>query len=605
MRYEKEYFVRRQAELKESVNRLEKTNGLFSLVRLALFLLTAVMVVLAVVLEMQLLFISLAAVLLALFVFFCIKHNKVNRDLKLKRAVYDVNDEYIARVEGRFDKLKDKGSEFTVTDHDYCVDLDIFGDSSLFALYNISDNIFGRRAFKDELLFAHVSDRSNDEILKRQKAVSEFSDKIDFLELYQASSRLGKLDKVPAALISLASDKKISFSKKGRIIALLFLLLWLIPIGLAFVSLKLAGASILGIAIINLIVSFVLTSRYKECFDAVDGITRQTRALYTLYDMLEKEDIKEQYTKDLLKDVKTGGKVSEGLISLSKACSLCRLRSQPLLALVFNALFLFDTLCADRFVAWAEKYGPSLEGNLDNLGKIEALMSASVVEIISKESAVPEFVDAPLDSPENAYFKGEDIVHPLLDPQKAVSNSIVIDSKIALITGSNMSGKTTLIRTVGVNAILSYIGARVPGKSLKLGRMRITSSMRIVDSMKEEMSTFKAELVRISAIVEAGRQGKPMLFLIDEIFRGTNSADRTSGAMTVLKILSSDKIIGLMTTHDYALCDEAQKELGNVCYYHFSEKYDDEGISFDYKLKDGISNISNAKYLMKLVGIVI
>ena len=96
-----------------------------------------------------------------------------------------------------------------------------------------------------------------------------------------------------------------------------------------------------------------------------------------------------------------------------------------------------------------------------------------------------------------------------------------------------------------------------------------------------------------------------MLFLIDEIFRGTNSADRTSGAMTVLKILSSDLIIGLMTTHDYALCDEAQTELKNVCYYHFSETYDDEGINFDYKLKDGVSNISNAKYLMKLVGIII
>ena len=127
--------------------------------------------------------------------------------------------------------------------------------------------------------------------------------------------------------------------------------------------------------------------------------------------------------------------------------------------------------------------------------------------------------------------------------------------------------------------------------------------MRIVDDMKEEMSTFKAELVRISRIVEAGKTNMPMMFLIDEIFRGTNSADRTEGAMTVLNILSLPTVIGLMTTHDYALCDECQATKDNIAYYYFSETYDDVGINFDYKLKSGVSQISNAKYLMKLVGI--
>ena len=605
MHYERKFFEDRKLEFDKTLKVLEKTSGRYSLVRLFVFIIVIASLILAMAVGYKPVFFSTAGVLFVVFVLLCIKHKKISSELKIKKEVARINTEYIARTNGKFDYLKDKGTEFIVPDHDYCIDLDIFGDQSLFALYNISDNAFGRQAFKDELLNAHVSGRSNEELLLRQKAIHELSGKAEFLMLYQASARLGKLRKMPIALITLASNKAISFSKTSRIVSKLLLLLWLIPLALVFVSTKLFVPAALGVVLVNLVASFVMTSRYREYFNAVDGITRQTEALHTLYSMLEKEEFKEQYTKDLIKDCKTGKKVSSGLSVLAKACSACRFRSQPLLAIILNGLCIYDAYCADKLVSWAEKYGPALEGNLVNLGKLEAMMSASVVEMISDNSVTPKFIDADLDSAKNAYFKGEDIVHPLLDPYKAVSNSIVIDNKIALITGSNMSGKTTLIRTIGVNSILAYMGANVLASSLELGRMRVVSSMRIVDSMKEEMSTFKAELVRISAIVKAGREGKPMLFLIDEIFRGTNSADRTSGAMTVLKILSDDRIIGLMTTHDYALCDEAQTELKNVCYYHFSETYDDEGIYFDYKLKDGVSNISNAKYLMKLVGIII
>lgn len=129
------------------------------------------------------------------------------------------------------------------------------------------------------------------------------------------------------------------------------------------------------------------------------------------------------------------------------------------------------------------------------------------------------------------------------------------------------------------------------------------SSMRIVDSLEENMSTFKAELIRISGIVKAAGNVKPLLFLIDEIFRGTNSDDRTEGALTVLKSLSKPYICGLMTTHDYAMIDKTTNDFHNIRYYHFSESYTDTGITFDYRLTAGISRQSNAKFLMKLVGI--
>jgi DNA mismatch repair ATPase MutS len=251
---------------------------------------------------------------------------------------------------------------------------------------------------------------------------------------------------------------------------------------------------------------------------------------------------------------------------------------------------------------WAVKCGRELPDYIDSLAELESLMCASQTGLVFPESSFPEFVES--DEPsDNAYFEGKNLVHPLLDHVNAVSNSVTIDKDIAIITGSNMSGKTTLIRTVGVCTVLAMTGGMVPAAELKLGRMRVMSSMRIVDSLEENMSTFKAELLRISGIVSAAGENKPLLFLIDEIFRGTNSDDRTEGALTVLKKLSRPYICGMMTTHDYAMIDKTEKDFKNIRYYHFSETYTDTGITFDYKLAQGISRQSNAKYLMKLVGI--
>ena len=604
MAYTSQFFGERKAELDKQIAVLEKKSFKLSLVRLFVFLLTAASVVASIVVKNYLILIA-SGILFVLFVYLCMKHYKVNGELKYDKALAEVNDRYIARCNGDFSKLTDKGSEFALTDHDYCVDLDIFGEASLFALYNISESAFGRAKFADELLNAHVSDRTNDDIRKRQAAVRELSSDPLFLESYQAYEKLGKIDKMPEALLKLSKNEYVSFTGGMRLAVKLLLLLWLIPFVTVFAAPKFLGASIMFIVIVNLIASFSLSSKYSECFRAVEGISRQTDALASLYTELEKHDFKDPLIRSLIYDEGVENKVSDSLKSLAKTCALAKVRMQPLVALVLNALCLYDAMLADKFTAWAEKYGKRLEKNVENLAVIESLMSASVVSIISRYSVTPELVDCGRDDKTNAFFDGKQIVHPLLDPEKAVSNSIKIDGKTALITGSNMSGKTTLIRTIGVCSILAYIGADVPAESLKLGRMRVVSSMRIVDDMKEEMSTFRAELVRISRIVKAGREGHPLLFLIDEIFRGTNSADRTEGAMTVLKILAKDEIIGLMTTHDYALCDEAAATMPNISYFHFSETYDDNGIYFDYKLKDGVSNISNAKYLMKLVGIII
>lgn len=604
MRYEREYFEGRKQKLSSERDIVNKRNTVFSIIRLLIFFVFLVpSLVLFCMNKYRLIALLVCIFSCILFYTVFVFHGKVKKRLEILNVLLDINDEYIYRVDGDIRLLKDKGEEFIVQNHDYCGDLDIFGDLSVFALTNVSESAFGRKKYADDLLYGHVSKLTIEDIRARQNATSELANNCDFMQDYQACARIGKLDAMPYALLNLASqDNNKPMSRTLRILYKVSIFFWLIPLVLFVLKSPYVKLLCLGIILLNLAITYFCTGRFSKYFKAADGIARQTQALFELFEKLETAGFKDKLLNDLIFGVDHSHKPSYGLKVLSKACDYCKFRAQPLFSLILNIICLFDLRCADKMLSWSEKFGKELKDEVDSLSKIESLMSASTVEMTSRKSSVPSFVDS--DGSDNAYFYAKEMCHPLIKPDVVVSNSITIDHKIALITGSNMSGKTTLLRTIGINSILAYTGARVYADELKLGRMRIMSSMRIIDSIEDGMSTFKAELVRIAGIVSASRLNEPMLFLIDEIFRGTNSADRTSGALTVLEILSKPQIIGLMTTHDYALCTETENKMTNISYYHFSETYHDDGITFDYVLGDGVSKISNARFLMKLVGIV-
>ena len=588
---DKKYFEDRSEDLEKKINEKDKKDRMLSLCRLFLFVLATGFLIAGAVTKLKLIFLPLGGILAASFIFVVVIHNKVKKEAEHLKILKEVNDLYIARICGDFSVLTDSGEEFGDPKDDYSVDLDLFGERSLFSLYNISDTDDGRRAFAKDLANASFIEDTDE----RQKAVAEFLTKKEFLQEYQTVAREGDLRKPVNALKAISSDEG-KFSDAHRILSYIMPFLWIVPLVMLITGSPFQAIVSVAVMIINIGVFIFLSSRYNIYFKAVDGIHRQTKAISALYELIEKEEFKSELIKDLVKGgASEGKKASEGLRSLSSACDLCKFRSQPFLALLLNSTIPFDLYCADKLLKWVKRYGKELKMSLSSLAKLESLMSCACVGLVSKESCFPTFAD-------KAYFSGEEICHPLLDPETSVSNSITIDGKRVLVTGSNMSGKTTLIRTVGVCCILGYMGAPVPARSCRFGRMRVMSSMRIVDSIEENMSTFKAELVRISGIVKAAEEGDSLLFLIDEIFRGTNSTDRTDGALAVLRKLDNERIIGLMTTHDYALCDKVDGII-NIDFCHFSETYDDEGISFDYKLHQGMCKNSNARYLMKLVGI--
>ena len=596
-----------------------RQSGILSFMRLMSFLCSAALFIWGYAGNMPGLYYAGAAAFV-LFVVLCIVHGRIIDKVNYLTELKKVNSSYIARIKGDFNELRNiavkglkraediglaksrlYGKDFDEPGHDYCADLDLFGKKSLFSLLNVSESSFGRRRFADSLLKPHASGISVEELKAKQKAVEELCSKPDVLMDYQATARVGKMTKDPGALLDFAATG--SKTKPFANFLLIFGCLIWICVPVAFFAFPEYGtASIPACLIINLLIWMIGRSFNDSYIKACEGMPNQVKAMLRLYSILENSGFENDLIRSLIKGKDDSKSAYGSLKELNTVLSIAAFRSQPLFAFILNLIFPLDYLVSYLMGKWAVKYGKAFPDYVDSLAELESLMCVSQTGLVFAISSFPEFVESD-DASDNAYFDGEELAHPLLDHDTVVRNSVKIEKDIAIITGSNMSGKTTLIRTVGVCTILAMTGGLVPASRIKLGRMRVMSSMRIVDSLEENMSTFKAELLRISGIVKAAGEDKALMFLIDEIFRGTNSDDRTEGALTVLKKLSAPYICGLMTTHDYAMIDKTEKGFENIRYYHFSESYTDTGITFDYKLMQGISRQSNAKFLMKLVGI--
>ena len=613
------YYEDKDKQINADLARYGRQSGILSICRLFLFLGAAGLIIGGVTSNIPALYIVGILVFLC-FVVLCIFHGKILDKVNYLTELSKVNASYIARIKGDFNELRNiavkglkraediglaksrlYGKDFEEPSHDYCVDLDLFGKKSLFSLLNVSETSFGRRRFADSLLRPHVSDVSIDSLKAKQAAVNELIGKPDVLMDYQATARLGRMIKDPKALMDFAKDGQ-KTKTIANVIGILGCAVWLaVPVTYIVVPEK-GAVSVLSCLIVNLLIFMTGRTINDPYLKASEGMPNQVRTMLKLYKILENAGFENELVKELIKGSTDSDGAYESLKKLDNALRFAGVRSQPLFALIFNLIAPLDYLISFLLGNWAVSHGKDLPAYINGLSEIESLMCAAQTGLVLEESTFPEFVES--DKPEdNAFFEGTDLAHPLLEHETVVRNSVTIDKDIAIITGSNMSGKTTLIRTVGVCSILALTGGLVPASKAKLGRMRVMSSMRIVDSIEENMSTFKAELIRISGIVNAAGEEKALLFLIDEIFRGTNSDDRTEGALTVLKKLSKPYICGLMTTHDYAMIDKTEKGFNNIRYYHFSETYTDTGITFDYKLASGISRQSNAKYLMRLVGI--
>jgi DNA mismatch repair ATPase MutS len=265
---------------------------------------------------------------------------------------------------------------------------------------------------------------------------------------------------------------------------------------------------------------------------------------------------------------------------------------------------MWDMWCALALDAWRARAGRAAFGWFRALAELEALASIAGYAFENPDATYPEITA-------EAIFDAQALAHPLIDADKRVANDVVIPGRghALVVTGSNMSGKSTLLRAIGVNVVLANAGAPVCAKAMRVGNLRVATSMRVSDSLEEGTSRFYAELKKLKLVLDLARaaaktpeQGA-VLFLLDEILHGTNTRERLIGARAILKELLAQGALGAVSTHDLGLGDLENELPGRVVNVHFEEQVENDVMSFDYRLRKGIVQSSNALRLMRVVGL--
>ncbi|WP_097027509.1 MutS family DNA mismatch repair protein [Clostridium peptidivorans] len=522
-------------------------------------------------------------------------HDKVITYKNTLENIYILNDKGTKRISDKWREFEDKGEEFINTEHPYTYDLDIFGKSSLFQKINETNTFLGRKRLAAVLSGLNFSTK---ELYERQEAIKELSKKIGFRERFISESMINKgTYKDPEELFKWGKEKMPIYENMAifigtRIISIVSVVLIIIFfMGIVPYRMPLTALLIEGL--------LLLPGRDKrgEALGTVYRYKKNIRNYYNLIALLEKQNFKSPYLKELKEKLKENNSTATKAIDeFYKISSLTGDRAN-MVYMPINIIFLLDYYIIFRLERWKSNSGEKLQDWFEAIAELEALMSLALLCYENETWTMPEFKE------EGLLFEGENIAHPLLSNNR-ISNDVKINdkNKILLITGSNMSGKSTFLRTVGINTVLAYTGAPICGERLIVSPMKIYTCMRISDNLEKNISSFYGELLRINIIVKAVEQKEPILFLLDEIFKGTNSLDRHTGAKILINKMSKENAIGLVSTHDLELGD-LEKSNRVVKNYNFREYYSEGKIHFDYKLREGISKTRNAMYLMKLAGI--
>jgi DNA mismatch repair ATPase MutS len=349
---------------------------------------------------------------------------------------------------------------------------------------------------------------------------------------------------------------------------------------------------------IQILILLIGAKKRSITFNSIYKYKNSIAIYFRLLSLITEKDFESDYLKQLKNNliISKDKNAAKSIKKLSNIYDKVSDRKNMLFIIV-NILLLWDYQCMIGFEKWRVSSGKNLEMWLDVIGQFEALNSISNIIYDNPQWAIPSISDG------DFIIKADGLGHPLIG-DKRVCNNITINNKknILLITGSNMSGKSTFLRTVGINLILCYIGAPVCAKKFECSMMKIYTCMRTSDNLDNNISSFYAEILRIKGIVESVKANKKVFFLLDELFKGTNSIDRHDGAKALIKQLGSQGASGLISTHDLELCD-LQNEYSRIKNYHFQEYYINNELKFDYKIREGASTTRNALYLIKLAGI--
>lgn len=529
---------------------------------------------------------------LGVFIALMVRHERVVRRRDRARRLLAFYEAGLRRVEGRWAGTGVDGARFVDPKHPYAIDLDVFGRGSLFELLCTART----RAGEDCLAAWLLAPSDAEAIRARQEAVAELRPNAALrrdLALLGEDVRVG-ID--PAALAAWGAQPPRLPSGIWRVVAAALTLGTLV--GLALWALGYGYYVAVVFLIAGRVLEWRLGAGVKRVVQTVERPARDLRLMAELLARLETETFDAPLLKQLQGAFRKDGAASVQVERLQAILGYLAARANPLLAPVLAAL-LWTTHWAYAIETWRARNGAYLAEWLRAIGEIEALCALSAYAYENPEDPFPKIIEG------DVVFEAASLAHPLLPTGQAVSNDIALNkgARLYLVSGSNMSGKSTFLRTIGVNAVLALAGAPVRARSLRLSVLHLGASIRTQDSLEGGISRFYAEILRLRQIVGIGADNPPLLFLLDEILHGTNSHDRRLGASAVARALVGSGAIGLLTTHDLALAQLADDPTLGAANVHFEDQLTDGQMSFDYHLRPGVVAKSNAIALMRAVGL--
>lgn len=486
------------------------------------------------------------------------------------------------------------GERFRDSTHPYAEDLDLFGKASLFELLCTARTRMGQDTLAGWLLAPAAAD----EIRARHSAVDELRSQVDVREDVALLGEDIRAGVNPAELAAWGAEPEFLLPSEVRIVAGLLVTLLIVSIaGWSFFGLP----RVLIIIVLSLEALFAvrLRSAVKYLVQSVERPSHDLALLSEFLKLLESKQFSSPRLIELRRKLDTEGQpASRQIAKLNRLIELLDSRDHLLIRVIGPPL-LWTTQLALAIEAWRKKNGRSVAQWLHSVGEVEALLALAGYAYEHPDDTFPEFTG------QTPSFHAKGIGHPLLPETRSVRNDVQLDGdvQVMIVSGSNMSGKSTLLRTVGTNTVLAMAGAPVRAQSLLLSPLAVGASIRVMDSLQGGSSRFYAEITRLRQLVDITRSPLPLLFLLDELLHGTNSHDRRIGAEAVVRTLVNRGAIGMITTHDLALAHIAEALAPRGANVHFEDYIENSRISFDYRMRPGVVEKSNALELMRAIGL--
>lgn len=578
-----------------NLSRINHRNAtMLSFTRLVLFLL--IPVVIAVFLNISLwLSISLAILFLALFGLSIKKHFYYQQEEIVDKFIAQTNNNELNSIKGDLKEFY-SGIEFKPKDHKYASDLDIFGESSLYSLINRSSTWPGRKKVADWLL----NQADIDTIIKRQESVLELKDKVDFRQKLQSYCiKTPDLSENPSSILDWVKEPCL-ISKPVLISITLILFSLFSVVGIIYACLGHGFGLLIVSLIINLPVGFRLRKEVNSTHEKLSRAGSYLKMYSKIIGSINEQKFESKLLNEYYSCFFNGEhSANHSIKRLSKIIDRFDLRFNVMISVPLNLFFFWDIWQLLSLERWKHYHGNDIAIWFDAIGEFEAVSSFANLYFNNPEWTFPKIENS------SFVYNAKNLGHPLIPSTKRVCNDIAFNGtgKMLLVTGSNMSGKSTFLRTIGVNMVLAGAGSPVCSTNAEISIRSPFTSMRIADSLEENISTFYAELKRISEIIKDVDNGEPVILLLDEVLRGTNSIDRHKGALALLVQLVNTNAVGIMATHDLELADEELIDKGQIYPYFFDVQVDGDELFFDYKLHEGKCTTLNASILMKKMGI--